>query len=195
MLKRGYYVAVIATVLGLGVFAAMHRAHAQSGNLGRPTGNGTIHFQTKLGSFKIIAVGKEPVTGTLTMTFTGSLLISGAKTPPIIKGNVIEEYSNKEFDKVGYHGTGSVTVTGPLRSIEWFGSNMSGVFNGRAQVRLYGDFDQNLHTGTYWTTDPTQVNEWSANSVMTIYVPNYNTGGYSQNAKPESRSQFDSTHK
>lgn len=194
MMKRGLYYAVSALVVAGGLFYALHRANAQS-EMSRPTGQGEIHFQTKLGSFKIIAVDKEPVTGTLTMNFSGSLLISGATTPPVIKGNVIQEYNNKEFNKVGYHGTGSVSVTGPLRSIEWFGSDMDGVFKGRAQVRLYGDFDKNLQTGTYWLTDPKQIINWSANAVLTIYIPAYNSGGYSSDSTPQSRQQFDNGKK
>lgn len=194
MMKRSLYFAVSAVVLTGGIFYALHRANAQTA-MSRPSGDGEIHFQTKLGSFKIIAIDNEPVTGTLTMNFSGSLLISGATTPPVIKGNLIEEYNNKEFNKVGYHGTGSVSVTGPMRSIEWFGSNMNGEFKGRAQVRLYGDFDQNLETGTYWLTDPKQLINWSANSVTTIYIPAYNSGGYSSSSKPQSRQQFDSNKK
>lgn len=182
----------------LGLLAAVS-AFAQYPS--RPAGNGVIHMETRLGSFRIIAVDKEPVTGTLTMTFTGSVLITGDPTAFKISGKVLKEYDNSnmhlkgaELHKVGYHGSGSLTVTGPLRSIEWFGSNMKGTFNGRAQIRLVGEFDSNLKTGLFWTDkDPTK-RPWSANNVMTVFVPGLPTGGSNENVVPISRKQYEADH-
>ena len=171
--------------------------YAQAAQYTRPAGNGILHFQTKLGSFKVLHIGKELVTGTLTFTFRGSVLVSGATHPPIVKGNVRLEYQNKKHQKLGYHGVGSMTITGPFESVEWFGSDMSAIFVGRGKVRLSGEFDKNLNTGTYWTTDPKNVQYWPANSVSDVSVPNYVTpASVAGTAEaPMSRKQYDESKK
>jgi|GEM_PF-2058096 len=177
------------TLFGIRVLAQGQRVQLEAGN-------GAFHFQTKLGSFKLLTFSGNPVTGTLTMTFKGSVLVSGATHPAIVSGNVKQEYENTQFNKTGYHGAGTLKITGPFQSLEWFGSDLTAVFVGRGKMRLDGEFDKNLSTGTYWTTDPKVVNYWPANSTLDMMVPPFVTpGNIGPGNVPISRQKFNQQHK
>jgi hypothetical protein len=139
----------------------------------RPKGPGTIHFSTRLGSFKLVSVENEPVSGHLEMTFKGGLLVSGIDTPPKPVGKIREEYTYAPLKKYAFSGEGKLVLDGTFRSLQWFGSDLDATFVGRGKLRLVGEFDRDLKTGEYWTTDPKKVQPWPANNLMEVPVPGY----------------------
>jgi hypothetical protein len=118
-----------------------------------------VWFETNVGSFKLLSRGDTIPSGTLTMNFTGSVLVSelnGTITP---EGNVRREYNNKERGKEVWFGTGKITITGSYRAVQWFGRNLKAHFNGNGFLRLYGEFDKQLETGSFWF-DPNEKKFW-----------------------------------
>jgi hypothetical protein len=45
------------------------------------------------------------------------------------------------------------------------------VLYGNAIIRLTGEFDRNLDTGSYWYDDPTNKRPWQATGTINIVVP------------------------
>jgi hypothetical protein len=134
----------------------------------QPTGPiryGTLHFQTNLGSLK--SLDGE---GKFEMDFKGTVMVSHFKgsTPPQFTGNLRLQFSG--HDRVVYFGTGHMAIEGKWRAIQWFGTNLKGVWNGYGIIRLVGEFDKNLNTGTYYYDDPTEVKYWQT-SIVPIWVP------------------------
>ncbi|HRK22271.1 MAG TPA: hypothetical protein PLX06_10695 [Fimbriimonadaceae bacterium] len=131
---------------------------------------GTMHLTTKIGSFKLL-----DGTGRVEVSFTGTMLISQLKGTIVPTGNLKKEYEAR--DRVVYHGTGKVVIEGDFRGIQWFGTNMTGVWTGRGVARITGEFDQNLETGYYWYgKDPNRKIPWSMYS-LTIMNPEQTAGG------------------
>jgi hypothetical protein len=171
-IRRSYLIVSAAAVVGVGLFFGLRgQAHAQG--MVRPKGPGTLHFSTKLGSFKLLGNDLEPVTGHLEMTFKGGLLVSGIDHEPKPTGNVRLEYTYGPLKKYAYSGQGKLVIDGTWRSLQWFGSDMDATFVGRGKVRLSGEFDKDLNTGTYWTTDPKKTTAWPANNLMEVPIPGY----------------------
>ena len=162
-----------ASACSLAVFSAFHFAKAQS--VSRPKGPGTLHFSTKLGSFKLLSIEDELISGHIEMTFSGTILLTGA-AKPVLSGSLREEYRYPDLQKVAYSGKGKLVVDGPLKSLQWFGSDLNAVFTGRGKVRLVGEFDKNLDTGEYWFTDPKKKMPWPANNLQELVVPPYSVG-------------------
>lgn len=187
MSRRTRLVSLIAAVACAGAFALFFSLtrFAQAQGIKRLEGNGTLHFSTKLGSFKILSVENEPVTGHLEMTFKGGLLVSGLDHEPKPSGNVRLEYTYAPLKKYAYFGQGKIVLDGPFRSLQWFGSDMDATFVGRAKVRLAGEFDKNLDTGTFWTDDPKKTNNWPANGLIEVLVPSYKAvAGHTETGVP-----------
>lgn len=139
---------------------------AQRGGLADPN-YGTLHLQSNLGSFKMLN-GK----GRVTINFTGTLLLSGIEGgAPVLSGNLKKEYENPERKRTVLTGTGSVTVQGSWRGIQWFGRNMTAVFYGSGVTRLDGEFDRNLETGWYWYDDPADRTPWPSEATMDVLNP------------------------
>ena len=114
-------------------------------------GMDTFHFETKVGSFKMVGSGPSaPPDGRLEINFTGTLLITRLKTDIQVTGNVKKEYEDVKHNKVAYFGTGKIVVTGTFLSAQWFGRDMDATFKGKANIRLYGEFDKDLNTGKCW---------------------------------------------
>lgn len=137
----------------------------------------TLHFQSSVGSFKILPPSEDPVTGTLTFNFTGTVLISDLQGTATPTGNVRKEYDNAEHHKTLYFGTGKMTVAGKFRSVQFFGRDVDGEFTGVGIMRLYGEFDRNLKTGYFWF-DPKDKKPWG-NGGMQVPIPqvHYNQPG------------------
>lgn len=130
---------------------------------------GTMHFRTRLGSFKIIN-GR----GRVEFSFKGTVMISDLKGTHTITGK-----TRKEFEKNGrviYSGTGTVVVTGEWRAVQWFGKDMNAVWYGAGVVRLGGEFDQNQQTGDFWYEDPKKINYWPGSNTMDIANPSRAAG-------------------
>ena len=131
---------------------------------------GTMHFQANVGSFKLID-GK----GHAEVSFTGTILVSKYKGKPIVvTGNVRQEYKDK--DREIWFGTGKFIVDGQWHGIQWFGKDMVGVWTGAGLIRIAGEFDKNLDTGTYWYGDSTEKKPWYANGTMTVENPEKHFG-------------------
>ena len=139
----------------------------------RPAGDaGEMVFTTAIGSFKLKSPGDRNAYGKLDMTFKGTVLLVDLKpnAPLQVFGNLGKEYDNKDRRRVMFHGQGRIVLDGTVRSIQWFGRNMTAKFNGMGIFNLYGEFDKNGITGTYQLTGDI-ARPWGSGG-MTVVVPN-----------------------
>ena len=138
---------------------------------------GKLSMKTALGSFKLLGHSDEdPVKGHFEFSFTGTVLVSGLAPGATLStsGAVREEYSDTKHNKREFFGTGKIVVDGTMRSIQWFGRDMSGSFEGRGLFRLYGEFDKQSKTGDYWfgpATDATSKRMQWGTYGMQVEVP------------------------
>ncbi len=124
----------------------------------------TLHFQTSIGSGRSIRSS-----GRLQVSFKGSIVIRELKGTAQLAGNL-----RKEFEKDGYisyFGQGTITLNGEWTSAYFFGTGIKGVWYGRGLMRVAGEFDQNLETGTYWYDDPTQKYFFPSSTTTLIELP------------------------
>ncbi len=139
----------------------------------QPAGDtGEVVLNTQIGSFKLVSPGDRNAKGKLEMSFRGTLLLVGLKpnTPTVVTGNLRKEYDNASRERVVYHGQGKIVIDGTVRSVQWFGRDLSARFNGMGIIRLYGEFDKNGSTGTYQFTGD-KVRYWGTGG-MTVVIPN-----------------------
>lgn len=141
----------------------------QMGKFQNKPGYGTLHLQSNLGSFKII-----PGQGRIEVNFTGTFLVSGLKGTQTVTGDVKKEFEG--MDRIVYHGTGKIVVEGEWRSLHWFGSDMNAVWYGSGAIRISGEFDKDLKTGTFWYDDPEDIGYWTTNMVQ-FTLPPFNPTG------------------
>lgn len=137
-----------------------------------------VSFETRLGSFKLLPYNEEAIpTGTLNMSFTGTILITGLEGDLQLGGNLRKEWEDKEAKKVAYFGTGTIRFNGKMKSLQWFGRNLKGTFKGNGFFRLYGEFDDKLETGFYTYKGETDRRPWGTQG-MPMMVPQqiYNSG-------------------
>jgi hypothetical protein len=153
-----------AAVLAIGLVAVAQSGQPQAPatTAGRPIE--TMHLQTRLGSFKMLdGVGR------VEMTFTGTVLLSNFKGDVNVEGDVRKEYD--AHNRQAYFGTGRIVLDGQWRGVQWFGRNMNGTWTGNGLIRLFGDFDENLETGTYYyANEPDRVLHWF-NGGITAQLP------------------------
>jgi hypothetical protein len=128
-----------------------------------------VNFETTVGSFKIEDAA-DPVTGKLTMSFKGTVLVSGLQpdSKVTVSPGIRREIHDTKHNKTVYHGTGTLTFEGKASAIQWFGKNLKARFEGVAIIRLYGEFDNKFNTGTFkydkipmegmWGTGGRQIN-------------------------------------
>ena len=109
-----------------------------------------LHMETNLGSFKIKRGSEDPDLGDLTMTFQGTVLVSGLKGAVETGGTVHLEYDRPDVGKKVYFGKGTLHVNGQFQAIQFFGQDMKALYYGSGIIQLAGEFDKNLDTGTYW---------------------------------------------
>lgn len=131
------------------------------------TTNLTLNFACNLGSFKLLPK-TELADGRIEMSFSGTLLLSGFQGKVQITGNVNKEYEG--HGRVVYFGNGKAVLDGKFRGIQWFGSSMTGSWNGNGVARLYGEFDQKLDTGKYWFDNVADKSDWGTFG-MNVEVP------------------------
>lgn len=155
MLKPAALTLGLATLLLTPAFA-QKATPEQMGSAGQQDGMEVMHFQSNLGSFKII-----PGKGHLECSFQGTFLISNLKGTHTVTGDVVNEYAG--MDRTVYHGRGHVSVDGEWRALQWFGSDMTATWYGAGQIRLTGEFDRNLNTGEFWFDDPGDRQPWATN--------------------------------
>ncbi|HXH62342.1 MAG TPA: hypothetical protein VNI20_13425 [Fimbriimonadaceae bacterium] len=161
------------TALALGVIVtlvtpafAQKATPEQMGNLGDKSDYGTMHFNSNLGSFRMID-GE----GRVEIDFTGTILVNKLQGSVQVSGNLKKEFDGMK--RTVYHGTGHMVVSGQFRAIQWFGSDMTGVWYGKGIIRLLGEFDRNLSTGEYWYDDPVDKGEWPSVNTFDYYVPEH----------------------
>lgn len=138
-----------------------------------PAGDtGEMTLKAAIGSFKLVSPGDRNAYGKLEMNFRGTLLIVGLKpkTPLQISGNLRKEYDNQNRERVIYHGQGRVVIDGTVKSVQWFGRDLSARFNGMGIFRLYGEFDKTGMTGTYQYTGD-KLRYWGSGGITAV-VPN-----------------------
>lgn len=137
----------------------------QMGPYAGKQGYATMHFQTNIGSFKMIdAEGRAEI------SFRGTLMISQLKDgAAVFTGNVQKQYD--DHGRQVWFGVGKVVVTGKWRAIQWFGRNMKGVWYGKGLLRMAGEFDKDLYTGEFWFDDPSQKQQWTASGTYTASLP------------------------
>lgn len=154
------------------------------------TGFGTLNMETKLGAFKIKRFNLiSPAEGRVEISFTGSLLIFGYEGKPFeptMKGlriefpdpKVLPAYTRQNFDKIVLQGKGSVVLDGKFMALQWLGRDMKAKWTGRGVIYLYGEFDANEKTGTYWFGDSTKKRPWQMpNERMELPVAQMGGGG------------------
>jgi len=114
-------------------------------------GYDSFYFRTHVGSFKLLSFNEStPSDGKLTLSFSGTILITGFDgPPPVITGAVRKEYDNPKYKKQAYFGTGTITLAGKIKTFQWFGRDLKGSFQGKGVFRLYGEYDKNLETGWF----------------------------------------------
>jgi hypothetical protein len=158
-------------VAGLAVSVAIFAQSGSSATTPPPPKEETdvLHLETNIGSFKMLdGVGK------VELSFTGTILISQLEGTLSASGGLRKEYSAR--DKQAYHGTGTLVLDGKFRSVQWFGTDLKGRWDGRGRVRLYGEFDQNLNTGSYWYgSDTANKAAWSSYGTE-IQLPEFKIG-------------------
>ncbi|HVL38588.1 MAG TPA: hypothetical protein VM328_04270 [Fimbriimonadaceae bacterium] len=163
--------APLAAVIVAGAVIAQTRAAADSKPMD-PSSWGGLNFQTNLGSFKILRDRSRAAEGRLDVSFSGTLLIRGLQgTASVTSGQIRKEIDRKQNNITVYFGTGSMSVYGKFDAIQWFGKDMKGTFRGFGIARLYGEFDENLNTGTYTEEGSTEVRFWSPHG-STVPIPN-----------------------
>jgi hypothetical protein len=156
----------------MGVFSS-----AQPADADKPIENppyATAFFTANVGAFKILSRGPTPAQGTLTMTFAGTILVSGLQSGGKVttSGNVRREYDNAQYGKQVYFGRGQITISGKFSGIQWFGRDMSAKFTGYAIARLFGEFDKKLETGRWWYADePDKKRYWNPNGANQVSIP------------------------
>lgn len=138
-----------------------------------PVVNKTLHLASNLGSFKMLPK-TELASGRVEITFTGTLLLSNFKGKATLSPGLNKEYDGN--NRTVYFGSGTAVIDGSFRGIQWFGTNMTASWTGDGVIRLYGEFDQDLNTGSYWYDDRTQATDWGTYG-LTAEVPKRPTPG------------------
>lgn len=151
--------------------AAMAQPATEAQKQGVPPNprNTILHFESQLGSFRLI-----DGTGKTEISFAGTLLISNLEGRHTASPSLRKEFD--KMDRVVYSGRGTVTVIGKWRAVQVFGQDMKGFWFGTGVARFVGEFDRNLNTGFYWFDDPKRKQYWFANSVTTVNLPSVQPG-------------------
>lgn len=139
---------------------------------GNPTNKGyaTLHFNTKIGSFKLLE-GE----GKVQFSFRGSVMLNVLKNTKVsFSGDVKRQYEGRGREV--YFGTGTCTIIGRWNSVQFFGRNLSGMWWGTGRIRLVSEFFKDeatgeLVTGQFWYNDPKDKNFWFNGGVHEISLP------------------------
>ena len=165
--------ALAAPLAALAFQGAPPTAQASSGASTAPpkaADTGTIDFSSKVGSFKILSPNSDvKARGKIQMSFKGSVLVVGLEGNVTPGPGVRLQYKNDEHARQAYFGEGTLTVDGKWRAIQFFGRDFSGHWDGMGIMRLYGEFDDKLETGTFKIAGD-QPRPWG-NGGMTVVLP------------------------
>lgn len=132
---------------------------------------GEVVMKTTVGSFKITSPGDQLAYGKIRMSFKGSCLIVGYdnKIPVVASPGLRVEYNNAKRGRIEYFGTGTITLEGRFRALQWMGQNLDMNWIGLGICRVYGEFDKNNNTGTYEIKGQKPL-DWG-NGGMTFSIP------------------------
>lgn len=133
-----------------------------------PPGAGELNLQTNVGSFRVTGT-RDPAHGRLEIDFTGSVLISDLAGSISASQGLIKEYDDQ--GRKVYFGTGKLVIEGKFRKFQWFGRDMQARFVGAGIFLLFGEFDKNLETGTFWYSDASKRLPWGHGG-NTVPIPN-----------------------
>lgn len=141
-------------------------------------------LKASIGSFKILKRGKVRPSGKIVMNFKGTVLLVGASKDCkySFTGNVRQEYSNKERDRVSFHGSGTLTLDGVFGAVQWFGRDLNMKWIGQGVCRVYGEFDSKGETGTITYAGDPKPKFWGSGG-MTYVLPQIQLGGDTTKAK------------
>ena len=115
-----------------------------------PQQTGEVVMKTNIGAFKITSPGDQKSFGKIKMSFKGSCLIVGYEGATLgVTPGLRVEYQDAKRQRVEYFGTGTITLDGKFRAIQWFGRNLDMNWAGLGICRVYGEFDKNGDTGTF----------------------------------------------
>ncbi|HWD38466.1 MAG TPA: hypothetical protein VG944_06430 [Fimbriimonas sp.] len=118
-----------------------------------------VHLESNVGSFKIKRGGEDLDDGVLDISFKGTILVSGligeaTPTAPAVQetGTGQMQKDLQTWNKRLFHsaGVGKLHVKGKFDGIQFFGQDVSAYYRGTGVIQLYGEFDKNLNTGSYW---------------------------------------------
>ena len=157
-------VACAKTLFGLGMAAVCSLAMAQNS---LPIRNGVLHFTCNIGAFKLFNGD-----GTVKFHFKGTVLVREYQGNLSVTGDVRKEYDS--HNRVAYFGDGDIAFTGHFNALQWFGTDLSGEWDGRGGFRVYGDYDKDLNTGWFWYDNDAKKTAWpTQSSNMTLPRPNF----------------------
>lgn len=140
---------------------------------GAPSKPDTIFLKTTIGSFKLIPNTQYLTSGKLSMSFEGTVMVSGLEGTVAVGPGVRLELDRKDHNRKVYFGKGTLNMNGTFRSVQFFGRNLTASYTGTdITARLYGEFDKNMETGYYWyASDPKKV-DWGTSGNMPK-IPRY----------------------
>ena len=170
--------ATVASALVIAIVAHAQTPAATGSTSSASVPKGDLWLRTKLGSFKALQRGTDMIDGHFEASFTGSFLIVGfdEKSGKITAtGNLRKEYEEGPHKRIVYYGTGKITIDGKLRSMQWFGRDLDGKFNGFAVFRMYGEFDRDLKTGDFSFDGYKTKFPWGTNGPIAIVPPSGTT--------------------
>lgn len=161
---RRFILSVLTTAFGLAVASAQPATPAQMAGVTPDPGYATCHFQTRIGSFKIIdGVGRVEI------DFTGTVLVNRLEGTLSVTGQVRKEYDRD--GRVVWTGRGKAVATGKWRGVQWFGRDLRGVWYGRGVIRFGGEFDRDGRSGEFWFDDPAKPMFWPSGTTSDYPVP------------------------
>jgi|GEM_PF-1478942 len=144
-------------------------AHLQPGQ-----GGPGLYLQTQLGSFKIKRGSEQQDVGILDIDFKGTVLISGLSPTGVAtpSAGVKLEYYRADHNKRVFYGKGHLHIDGDFDGILWFGENMKALYHGTGVIQLFGEFDKQLNTGTYWyASNPSTKMYWGTGGATITPAP------------------------
>lgn len=150
-MDRRYGIAGLGLLGVVGAGVALAQAPVAAAKPAQAPGDTAIvDFQSRVGSFKIVSPSPDvKARGKVTMNFQGTILIVGLEGNVVPAGGVKVQYDDAKHGRKAYFGRGSLTIDGKWRAIQFFGRDFKGTWDGMGIMRLYGEFDDKLDTGTY----------------------------------------------
>lgn len=136
---------------------------------------GVMRMQCDIGSFLIKGSGK------VTINFRGTLLIYRLKGTAKVTGNVRKEFEG--FGRQTWFGTGTAVIEGEWRHIQWFGGDMTAVWEGQGYAHTFGEYSPKSRSSGYTVIDDLPPAEWWSTG-REFFVPKETIPGYRPGTNP-----------